>query len=111
MLSSTASRSYSSTGMDDLTDIQWECLWFDHLFDWNRLLEEAGYCTLETPAPEDLVAAIARCDSPVVGVVVTRREAPAYVAAATASGDPDLVRGIDYLEELDAHIAEFDEVL
>lgn len=74
-------------------------------------LEDAGYSVMDVPPADELVATIARCEAPVVGVIVPRSAAPEYAAAASASGDPDLVRGIDYIEELDEHIAELDQVL
>ncbi len=75
------------------------------------VLLEAGYCVLEAPPPNELVAAIARCEAPVVGVVVPRCDEPAYAREARAAGDPELVHGIDYVEELDESIAVFDQVL
>jgi CheY-like chemotaxis protein len=74
-------------------------------------LEDAGYTVEDVPQPSELLAAIAQCDAPVVGVVVLRRDAAAYEQAAVSLGDPDLVRGIDFIEELDIHIAELDQVL
>lgn len=74
-------------------------------------LESAGYNVEDLPPPSGLLEAIAACESPVVGVIVLRRDEAAYEAASASLATPDLVRGIDFMEELDIHISELDQVL
>lgn len=73
-----------------------------------RMIQEAGYQAIPAPPPELLIEAVARSESPVLGVVVTRSQQQAYLAAAQAGGDPSLVHAIDYLEELDEAMSRFD---
>lgn len=70
-----------------------------------RVLAEAGFRALEAPPPHRMVKAFASSKAAVLGVVVTRRSEPAY---ATAIGDPSLVFGIDYVEELEELIPQLD---
>ena len=72
-----------------------------------RMIQEAGYQARPAPPPEQLLEAVERSDAPVLGVVVTRSQQEAYLAAATAGGDPRLVHAIDYLEELDETMSRF----
>jgi Tfp pilus assembly protein PilZ len=73
------------------------------------LLEVAGYRSEQAEPPEAIVQQIARCELPVVGVVVDRAQEAAYRAAMAAAGDEGLVRAIDYLEELEALLPELDD--
>jgi CheY-like chemotaxis protein len=73
-----------------------------------RLLAEAGYRALPAPPPAGLTAALDRCELPVVAVVVSRVEEPAYQRAALAAGEPALIHAIDFLEEIDTAMAAFD---
>jgi hypothetical protein len=76
-----------------------------------ELLQEAGYQTGPAPAVDELVAAIARSDVPVIGVVVSRAQEAEYTAAATKAGMPEVVRSIDYLEEIDELLTQLDAEL
>ena len=48
---------------------------------------------------------------PVVGVVVSRTQQVEYTDAATNAGMPEVVRSIDYLEELDELLTQLDAEL
>ncbi len=73
-----------------------------------RMIQAAGYQARPAPPPDELIEAVERSDAPVLGVVVTRSQQDAYLAAAQAGGDPRLVHAIDYLEELDETMSHFD---
>ncbi len=75
------------------------------------LLEDAGYRAVPAPPASQLVAAIARSDVPVIGVVVSRAQERAYADAADAGGMPGVVHGLDYLEEVEELLAVLDEEL
>lgn len=73
------------------------------------LLEAAGYRSEPAEPPASIVQQIARCELPVVAVVVDRADEHAYREAMAAAGDDALVRAIDYLEELEALLPELDD--
>ena len=76
-----------------------------------KLLEEAGYQTAAAPPVTELVAALARSQVPVIGVVVSRAREREYTKVAEAAGMPGVVKSIDYLEELDELLTRLDEDL
>lgn len=73
------------------------------------LLRDAGYRTEEAPAAADLVSYIARNELPVAAVVVERSQEAAYREAMATVGEADLVRAVDYLEELEELLPAIDD--
>ncbi len=74
-----------------------------------RLMSEAGYKTGSVPAPTELLAVIARTETPIAGVVVSRAQEAEYKQVAAKAGDPNLVYVLDYLEELDELLGQLDD--
>jgi len=65
------------------------------------LLDAAGFGTTEAVPPEDIVAAIARSDVPIIAVIVPTATADAYREALAAAGGEELLFGVDLCDELD----------
>jgi hypothetical protein len=76
-----------------------------------KLLEDSGYRAVAAPPVGELVAAIARSEYPVLAVVVARAQEKPYADAAARAGLPGVVRGIDYLEEIEDLLGELDQDL
>lgn|GEM_PF-3160497 len=76
-----------------------------------RLVAEAGYQAGPVPGAEELIAAVAHSDAPVIGVVVSRAQEAQYRAEAKIGGSPELIHAIDYLEEMDALLTVLDAAI
>ena len=78
----------------------------------SKVLGDAGYKVETAPPPDELAAAVARAEAPVIGVVVDAQQGPAYVEAARAVGaGDDLVLTMANASAADQILAALDERL
>jgi uncharacterized protein (TIGR02266 family) len=78
---------------------------------FGALLSEAGYHVRKAPPPDGLHAAISEADMDVLAVVVPRSRQGEYGESAMSMGAPEVVRAVDFEEELDSLLADLDEEL
>jgi uncharacterized protein (TIGR02266 family) len=74
-------------------------------------LESAGYRASEAPSPDNLVAAVARSELPVLGIIVPEMRAGDYRGAAQAAGVSDLVMTYREIADLGPVLVRLDDQL
>ncbi|MFH0903413.1 MAG: PilZ domain-containing protein [Pseudomonadota bacterium] len=74
-------------------------------------IAKAGYQVLPLPPPDELTAAIARCEQQVVAVLVPQTEVAFYAPVASIVGADDLLFVVDPSAAVDDILARLDERL